>query len=241
MIENAEWKFLSMDSKVHRINYTFQSEKFSEITYTLIIQRRTVFHLINVVFPGMVIAILVGMTFTLPPLCGERIGFCVTNLLTVLLFSLTISDRTPPSAEVPIITKFLSSVFISAVAAMGVTCFSINYSFLSSNEWKELPWIFRVLTNRYLARIVCMKDNVLVPSTVSYTNDVVEIHSKSQNNAESHGNAEGIDNKPVEECYEYQWRRTVKVWDRLFLFLYVISLAGTFLDLYLSVDQFIVM
>ena len=246
ILENVEWKFLSSTSRVDRVFYSGLPNPYTEITFKIKIQRRTVYHLVNTILPCTLIGVLVGMTFTLPPLCGERIGFCVTNLLTVLLFSLSVADHSPPSEDVPILTSFLKSIFITTVAALLVTCISVRYSFLAPGEYTELPWFFRYFTNIFLAKITCMADKASNSKSIDleYVNETaMEMHSEKENNL---GNvtlskeSDKVCNDQVENNYEEQWRKSVKIWDRVFLFMYIVSLCGIFLNLYISVEQFVV-
>ena len=246
ILENVEWKFLSSSSRVDRVFYTELPNAHTEITYEIKIQRRTVFHLVNTILPCMLIGVLVGATFILPPLCGERIGFCVINLLTVLLFSLNVADHSPPSEEVPIMTSFLKSIFITTAAALLVTCISVRYSFLAPGDYTELPWFFRYFTNVFLAKITCIADKASTSKNINleYVNETaVEMQSETENNL---GNvtlpkeSDKVSNDQVENNYEEQWRKSVKIWDRVFLFMYIVSLCGMFLNLYISVEQFVV-
>ena len=79
---------------------------------------------------------------------------------------------------------------------------------------------------------------------LEYVNETaMEMHSEKENNL---GNvtlskeSDKVSNHQVENNYEEQWRKSVKIWDRVFLFMYTVSLCGIFLNLYISVEQFVV-
>ena len=59
---NVEWDVKSM----HGTNYLKEyanSGVYAEVKYIIKIKRRSSFHFINIIFPGMIIAVLVGATF----------------------------------------------------------------------------------------------------------------------------------------------------------------------------------
>ena len=68
-------------------------EPYPKITYTVHMQRRTKFYVMNLIVPGVLIGLVACLTFILPPQCGERVGLGITNLLAMMVFLLLVSKR----------------------------------------------------------------------------------------------------------------------------------------------------
>ncbi|XP_065061780.1 neuronal acetylcholine receptor subunit alpha-7-like [Rhopilema esculentum] len=127
------------------------------IDYDVIIIRRTSFYLLNLIWPGILIAVLAAITFLLPPESGERIGLGITNLLAMMVFLLLISESIPPTSDaVPLASNFFSVVLVLSALALIESCIVIKFLHYSNSDVSEVPRFVRYFVNDLLARLVCI-------------------------------------------------------------------------------------
>ena len=70
------------------------------------LRRRTLYFVVNLIFPCILISFMTVLGFSLPPDSGEKIGLEVTTLLALIYFSQIIQEIIPESSlSVPKIGK----------------------------------------------------------------------------------------------------------------------------------------
>ncbi len=109
--------------------------------YLVLLCRRTLYYLFNIIFPCLWLTILSLLGFWLPPDSGEKITLGITVLLAFSVFMLLIAESMPATSEfVPLIggcfeltrvvfDKHCSKVFQQAKQAT-TTCWSLIHGFL---------------------------------------------------------------------------------------------------------------
>jgi hypothetical protein len=70
-IDSAEWYLASAPAKRNVLKYFCCPEPYPDITFTVNIQRRSLFYLTNLILPLVVISVLITFVFTLPPESGK--------------------------------------------------------------------------------------------------------------------------------------------------------------------------
>ena len=225
---------------------------YAEVKYNIELKRRSSFHFINIIFPGMIIAVLVGATFVLPPLCGERIGFCVTNVLSMMIFSLTLAEQIQRSDTIPIVLTALTILFLFSVLVLIETCFILKASIESTSRIKNARsgvtiWFVCTLTNKYLAAFLCLNmsssDKKGITGAEEATNGNENVSPKNRSLALSFkqtmkqnisfdidwdNDGNGNDNFH-DECLKAAY-----VWDKFFLLLYFSGIIILFLYVHLK-------
>lgn len=53
---------------------------YVDITYTIIIRRRTLYYLVNLIVPGIMVASMTLLGFTLPHECGEKLTLGISEM-----------------------------------------------------------------------------------------------------------------------------------------------------------------
>ena len=102
---NGEW--LVVNSSRHiEFNKDIAGISFAVFTYRL--RRKSLFTLINIISPIVLLFVLQMFVFILPAESGERVGFIVTMLLAIAVFLTIISDGLPKVSEpLPAICYYL--------------------------------------------------------------------------------------------------------------------------------------
>ncbi|XP_073457419.1 5-hydroxytryptamine receptor 3A-like [Aquarana catesbeiana] len=101
-VTEGEWDLLEVVR-----NYKESNEPdriFGEITYNIILKRKPMFYVVNVIFPSAILMIMDTIGFFIPPESGERISFKITLLLGYSVF-LVIASETLPAVGAPLIGK----------------------------------------------------------------------------------------------------------------------------------------
>ncbi|XP_019358650.1 PREDICTED: acetylcholine receptor subunit delta [Gavialis gangeticus] len=121
--ENGEWEIIHKPARKNiDPNFTPDSNAYQDITFYLIIKRKPLFYIINIVMPCVLIAFLAILVFYLPADSGEKMTLVISVLLAQSVFLLLISQRLPAtSLAVPLIGKYLLFIML-LVTAVVVTC-----------------------------------------------------------------------------------------------------------------------
>ena len=72
---------------------------FSDVTYRLQFERKSLYHVLYQILPCVVIVLLVVLNFIMPPDSGERISFCITILLSMSVYLLILSNSLPETSD----------------------------------------------------------------------------------------------------------------------------------------------
>ncbi|KAG7210515.1 hypothetical protein KM043_012036 [Ampulex compressa] len=81
-ITNGEWDLLGVPGKRNEIYYNCCPEPYIDITFVVIIRRRTLYYFFNLIVPCVLIASMAVLGFTLPPDSGEKLSLGKFSRLT---------------------------------------------------------------------------------------------------------------------------------------------------------------
>lgn len=122
-IVSGEWDLISAEAVRNVVKYSCCPDPFIDITYTLLLRRRVLFYLNNLLFPCVALAILTVFAFFLPPESGERISLIITILLGLTVYTLIFTENIPPTSEVtPLLTKYSTAIMALLGTSLVVTC-----------------------------------------------------------------------------------------------------------------------
>ncbi|XP_063713402.1 neuronal acetylcholine receptor subunit beta-4-like [Symsagittifera roscoffensis] len=122
-ILNGEWHLVGTVAKFNRAVY--DHIPYTDVTYSVHLQRRPKFYEKNIVIPTALISLLATLVFLLPPESGEKIGLSITVFLALCVNLLLVAEMMPAtSLETPIIGEYylisISMVAMSLVATVVV-------------------------------------------------------------------------------------------------------------------------
>lgn len=122
-ILSGEWDLVSAEAVRNVVKYSCCPDPFIDITYTLLLRRRVLFYLNNLIFPCVALAILTVFAFFLPPEAGERISLIITILLGLTVYTLIFTENIPPTSEVtPLLTKYSTAIMVLLGVSLVVSC-----------------------------------------------------------------------------------------------------------------------
>lgn len=129
----------------------------TDITFYIIIRRKTLFYTVNLILPTVLISFLCVLVFYLPAEAGEKVTLGISILLSLVVFLLLVSKILPPTSLVlPLIAKYLLFTFIMNTVSILVTVIIINWNFRGPRTHRMPVWIRSVFLY-YLPIILLMK------------------------------------------------------------------------------------
>nr|WOX02240.1 nicotinic acetylcholine receptor beta 1 subunit transcript variant X1 [Megalurothrips usitatus] len=129
----------------------------TDITFYIIIRRKTLFYTVNLILPTVLISFLCVLVFYLPAEAGEKVTLGISILLSLVVFLLLVSKILPPTSLVlPLIAKYLLFTFIMNTVSILVTVIIINWNFRGPRTHRMPPWI-RTVFLYYLPILLVMK------------------------------------------------------------------------------------
>ncbi|XP_037620739.1 neuronal acetylcholine receptor subunit alpha-9-I [Sebastes umbrosus] len=151
-VENVEWECHGMPAVKNVMMYGCCSDPYTEITYTLLLKRRSSFYIFNLLLPCFLISFLAPLGFYLPADSGEKVSLGVTVLLALTVFQLLVAESMPPAESMPYIGKYYIATMTMITASTSLTIFIMNIHFCGA-EAKPVPHWAKVLIIDYMSKI----------------------------------------------------------------------------------------
>ncbi|CAF1268431.1 unnamed protein product [Adineta ricciae] len=121
------------------------------------IRRRTLYYVINIVVPCVLISFMTVLGFLLPPDSGEKLTLQITILLSIVMFSLLISGIIPASSTaLPTIVTYFTTLMCMCTMSVVATVVVLALHHRNAKNHTMPIWI-RVYINQYLAWFLHMK------------------------------------------------------------------------------------
>ncbi|XP_005911143.2 acetylcholine receptor subunit delta isoform X1 [Bos mutus] len=139
--ENGEWEIVHRPARVNvDPSVPLDSPNRQDVTFYLIIRRKPLFYVINILVPCVLISFMINLVFYLPADCGEKTSMAISVLLAQSVFLLLISKRLPAtSMAIPLIGKFLlfGMVLVTMVVVICVIVLNIHFRTPSTHVLSE--------------------------------------------------------------------------------------------------------
>ncbi|KAL4624866.1 acetylcholine receptor subunit delta isoform X1 [Arapaima gigas] len=162
--ENGEWEIIHKPAKRNTYkNIPLESNKHQDITFYLIIKRKPLFYIVNIIIPCVLISFLASLVYYLPADSGEKMTLSISVLLAQSVFLLLISQRLPEtSMAIPLIVKYLMFIMVLVTVVVLNCVIVLNIHFRSPSthvmsEWtKKVPRLIYAFFLERLPRLLHM-------------------------------------------------------------------------------------
>ncbi|KAK7864234.1 hypothetical protein R5R35_002066 [Gryllus longicercus] len=153
--KSGTWDIIEVPAYLNVYDDTPPTE--TDITFYIIIRRKTLFYTVNLILPTVLISFLCVLVFYLPAEAGEKVTLGISILLSLVVFLLLVSKILPPTSLVlPLIAKYLLFTFIMNTVSILVTVIIINWNFRGPRTHRMPPWI-RAVFLHYLPIMLLMR------------------------------------------------------------------------------------
>lgn len=115
-----------MPGQRNEIYYNCCPEPYIDITFAILIRRKTLYYFFNLIVPCVLIASMALLGFTLPPDSGEKLSLGVTILLSLTVFLNMVAETMPATSDaVPLLGN---NYYISSVVIDSLLIFLISFT-----------------------------------------------------------------------------------------------------------------
>uniref|UniRef100_A0A3Q3D0Q8 Cholinergic receptor, nicotinic, gamma n=1 Tax=Haplochromis burtoni TaxID=8153 RepID=A0A3Q3D0Q8_HAPBU len=164
--ENGEWIIRHRPAKkVINTQYTKDDLEYQELVFFLIIQRKPVFYIINIIAPCVLFSSLGLLVYYLPAKAGgQKCTMSIVTLLGQTVFLFLIAKKVPETSQaVPLIGKYL--MFVMSVTTMVVinSVVVLNVSLRTPNTHKMADKVRKIFLN-ILPRLLRMQMQPWTPN-----------------------------------------------------------------------------
>ncbi|XP_023315372.1 acetylcholine receptor subunit alpha-type acr-16-like isoform X2 [Trichogramma pretiosum] len=141
-ITNGEWDLLGVPGKRNEIYYNCCPEPYIDITFVVIIRRRTLYYFFNLIVPCVLIASMAVLGFTLPPDSGEKLSLGVTILLSLTVFLNMVAETMPATSDaVPLLGTYFNCIMFMVASSVVSTILILNYHHRNSDTHEMSDWV----------------------------------------------------------------------------------------------------
>lgn len=136
--------FTGVPGKRNELYYNCCPEPYIDITFVIIIRRRTLYYFFNLIVPCVLIASMAVLGFTLPPDSGEKLSLGVTILLSLTVFLNMVAETMPATSEaVPLLGTYFNCIMFMVASSVVSTILILNYHHRNADTHIMSPWVSR--------------------------------------------------------------------------------------------------
>ncbi|CAJ0965340.1 unnamed protein product [Ranitomeya imitator] len=170
---SGEWELLRIEGGPDILK--FGIDEWDIITFWVVIRRRPVLYVVNLIIPSAFLMLIDILSFFLPPHSTDRASFKMTLLLGYTVFLLIMNDLLPSTANgTPLIGIYFSVCLALLVLSLLETVIITHVLHRGTLQNGSVPFWVRKFVLCFLAQLICYSDpNVNHDSTSSNNNVTV--------------------------------------------------------------------
>lgn len=143
--ENGEWLITNMTSYSYRYSHYVDNNIFyTGVEYKITLARRSQYHFLTTVFPFLILMFLNSISTLIPTECGEKLGFCMSQFLTMIVYLTLVAQCMPVSS---LTISHFAMVVGSQILISGISTFvvALSISFQNKPENSRPPKLFQMV------------------------------------------------------------------------------------------------
>ena len=205
---SVEWDIMEVPAERNVRKYTCCPQTYPDITFLIILRRKTLFYTVNLIIPCVGISFLTVLTFYLPSDSGEKVALCISILLSLTVFFLLLAELIPPtSLVVPLVGKYLLFTMILVTLSIVVTVVVLNIHFRSPLTHQMPPWVRRVFLH-VLPKLLWMRRPKSIDPVHYHISSIHRTRLKSANRSRATTTTSNNVTVPLFSSSPYQIRKT---------------------------------
>ncbi|XP_075274289.1 LOW QUALITY PROTEIN: acetylcholine receptor subunit gamma [Opisthocomus hoazin] len=155
--ENGEWAIKHRPARkiINSDHFTPDDIQYQQVIFYLIIQRKPLFYVINIIVPCVLISAMAVLVYFLPAKAGgQKCTVSINVLLAQTVFLFLIAQKVPETSQaVPLIGKYLTFLMVVTVVIVVNAVIVLNVSLRTPNTHsmsQRVRQVFLHLLPRYL-------------------------------------------------------------------------------------------
>nr|KAG5705205.1 hypothetical protein BaRGS_011231 [Batillaria attramentaria] len=205
-IANSEWELSAMFVERNVRFYSCCKEPYPDITTYILITRRPLFYIFNMILPCILITLVALLGFYIPSDSGEKVTMGITTLLSMTVFMMLVTENMPPTSDVlPLIGIYYGMTIFIVSFATGMTVFTLNIHH-KGQRGKGVPAVIKLICFRFLAKLFCIRVETTTHLDTSLTIERNEIRVMEQDKR---------------DVIKLEWQQVAQITDRVLLFCFV--------------------
>ncbi|XP_034438705.1 5-hydroxytryptamine receptor 3A-like [Hippoglossus hippoglossus] len=153
---SGEWELVDILGETSILQ--FGIDEWDIITFWVVIKRRPVLYVVNLLIPSSFLMLIDILSFYLPPHSVDRASFKMTLILGYTVFLLIMNDLLPSTANgTPIIGIYFSVCLALMVISLLETVIITNVLHHSTMKYQEVPNWVRVVILKHIANLICYR------------------------------------------------------------------------------------
>ncbi|KAL8613097.1 hypothetical protein ACOMHN_035038 [Nucella lapillus] len=153
-MNSTEWHLLEFLQESEKEYFSCCPEPYIFVRNHILIQRRPLFYVFNMVVPCLLITLVALLGFYMPSDSGEKISMGITTLLSMTVFLMIVADKMPPTSDdLPLIGLYYGITIAIVSLATAMTVFTLNIHH-KGGRGREMPAIVKKIFFGFFAKVL---------------------------------------------------------------------------------------
>ena len=152
--ENCEWQIAH--TKADTRIYTLEGDTYKHVMYSFILQRKSLYVMVQVMMPVVLTSSLNTLCFILPPESGEKVTFSISVFLSLAVLQGIVNNALPVTSDgISVLVLYIGLQMIGSILTIVATVLHLHFYHKTENK----AHTGSCNTSRYSRKITVLKEN----------------------------------------------------------------------------------